>query len=220
MEKFKKRGCCGKCKLFKDGECKDGHNPVQRGSTIYQCGHQKKYAKDVQKTTRKQKKDLSKILDQVFGDYIRYRDNGICITCLGIFNPGDRMGFHWGHYITKSNKESIRWEKKNVYGQCSSCNCKQNTDGNSYMLSCLLKLGLLTLEENESLFIKSKRLANNSDTDIQDMIDKYNEKLLTEKERYSCLTDSELMYRRNVMKTKLGAIGGIFLKNRSKYELM
>ena len=74
-----------------------------------------------EKTTR----ELEKVLDRVFSEFIRLRDaddNGWvrCITCgnAHIWNSGK---MHCGHYINRDVK-ATRYNEINNNGQCESCN--------------------------------------------------------------------------------------------------
>jgi hypothetical protein len=173
---MKIRGCCKKCKLLKDGICKEGHEPRQGfNSSVYQCSHKKAYAKDQKKDDRKKLNALMDLADKVFGNYIRYRDEGKCITCPSVFDPSERTLIHAGHYISRQRK-AVRFDEKNVYGQCRNCNGKQNIEGNGYMLECLLKKGKLTIEEVNVLREKSKKIKKFTQYELLELIKVYDEK--------------------------------------------
>ena len=174
---MKTRGCCKKCKLLKEGICKEGHEP-KRGfnSSVYQCSHRKLYAKDKKKEDSKEQKALIKLLDIVFGNYIRYRDNGQCITCPAKFKPEERLLLHPGHYISRRFKNT-RFDERNVYAQCRNCNGKQNHEGNGMMLEKILTKGKLTIEEVNQLREDSKVIKKFTPHELQELITIYTEKL-------------------------------------------
>ena len=68
-------------------------------------------------------KKLKAQLDRWFKKYIRMRDShdgyGKCISCGKLI----QVGPNWqaGHYIN-STYLSLRWDEKNVHGQCKRCN--------------------------------------------------------------------------------------------------
>jgi len=177
MNKFKKRGCCKHCKSLKDGLCKHNHTPTRRGnSTIYVCGFQDLYAKEKDKQGRKQHNELVKELDKVFGNFIRYRDKGKCITCEAVFHPSERMLLHPGHYISRK-RMATRFDERNVFAQCRNCNGKQNHDGNGMMLEEILKQNKLTLDEVEVMRIKSNKTRKFEGYELEEMIAEYKIKL-------------------------------------------
>ena len=174
---MKKRGCCTKCRLLKDGQCKEGYEPKQGfNSTVYQCSHREMYAKDKKKEDSKKLNVLIELADKVFGNYIRYRDNGICITCDSKFNPADRQLIHAGHYISRARK-SVRFDEKNVYAQCRNCNGMQNIQGNGFMLEQLLTKGKLTMQEVNELREKSNKTKKFTPDELQELIRVYMGKL-------------------------------------------
>lgn len=79
---------------------------------------------------------LAKKLDVVFNSFIRLRDSkeyGFtafkCISCGKLKNitkgKSENNGwsnFHAGHYYHGSISPALRWNEKNVNGQCSQCN--------------------------------------------------------------------------------------------------
>lgn len=61
---------------------------------------------------------------QAFNSFIRARDhNQPCISC-GETNPPDLHGGQWdcGHYLSVGAHEELRFEERNAYRQCKSCN--------------------------------------------------------------------------------------------------
>ena len=174
---MKKRGCCNKCRLLDNGQCKEGHEPQQGfNSSVYQCKHRKLYAKDKKKEDTKKQKDLIKLLDIVFGDYIRYRDKGVCITSGAVFDPTDRTHYHPGHYISRG-KMNTRFDEQNVYGQSAGDNLKQNFEGNGLMLEKILSKGKLTMKQVESLRERSKIIKKFTSSELEEMIAEYKQKL-------------------------------------------
>ena len=77
-------------------------------------------------------------LDRVFGDYIRKRDKGVCFSCPKVSDPTDRVNYHAGHIFSRGYK-ALRWDERNVYGQCRGCNLRQNFTGNGEAIIWLVK---------------------------------------------------------------------------------
>ncbi|MCW7764438.1 recombination protein NinG [Photorhabdus luminescens] len=61
---------------------------------------------------------------QAFNEFIRLRDHEQpCISC-GETNPPDLFGGQWdcGHFLSVGSHPELRFEEKNAYKQCKSCN--------------------------------------------------------------------------------------------------
>ena len=126
------------------------------------------------KTSRK---TLVKKLDAVFSEYIRrkYADkNGIvsCYTCgKKKFWKGDWMQ-NW-HFISRKSR-ILRWRESNCRPQCYSCNVMRY--GESYIFGVKLneEYGYNIAEE---LLIESKKIIKQSDQELLDLINLYQEKV-------------------------------------------
>jgi 5-methylcytosine-specific restriction endonuclease McrA len=132
MEKFKDRGCCRKpCKLFKDGECKDGHNPVQRGSTIYTCGYQKLPSKEKTETPLKKTKlrSISKKAEKLWAEVrkeCKKRDGSKCVLC-------DNKNNHCHHFqFTRARRPGLKYEIDNLAMLCESHHNEAHKEDNKY----------------------------------------------------------------------------------------
>lgn len=63
---------------------------------------------------------LKRKLWKVFSDYIRKRDNYICVTCG---KKGEGAGIHAGHYIPKSvGGMALYFDERGTNAQCYRCN--------------------------------------------------------------------------------------------------
>lgn len=82
--------------------------------------------------------DLKKKLDKTFSEYIRERDNYICITCGG---TKETHVIQCGHLFTKKN-HSTRWDEKNAFAQCAGCNKNHSYDFEKYRRRWVQKLGV------------------------------------------------------------------------------
>lgn len=61
---------------------------------------------------------LKKQLQTVFNAYIRKRDEGKpCISC------GKIKTLQAGHYFSVKGYDGLRYDVDNVHGECSGCNC-------------------------------------------------------------------------------------------------
>src|SRR3990172_709801 len=95
------------------------------------------------------KKSLSKLkkeLDKVFNSFIRKRDslNGsfVCISCN---NMKSIKQIQAGHYHS-CRFTAIRWDEKNVNGQCVSCNVFDQGNFSGYTKGMLKKYGQNTID--------------------------------------------------------------------------
>lgn len=171
------RGCCKKCQRFKNNKCRNNHEPTKGfNSSIYQCGYKKPYAKDKIKDDAKRVQVLIKLLDIVFGDFIRYRDKGVCITCDVVIDPSLRTLIHPGHYISRG-KKNTRFDEENVFAQCDGCNLTQNFQGNGLMLEKILNKGKLTMDEVNALRKRSNIIKKFTAHELEELIEEYTIKI-------------------------------------------
>lgn len=130
------------------------------------------------------RKSLVKRLDKIFSEYIRlkYADkNGIvkCYTCdKKAYWRGD--GMQNGHFISRSSR-ILRWREDNCRPQCYRCNVMRY--GESYIFGVKLnqEFGYNIADE---LLIESKKIIKQSDQDLLDLINLYQEKVETLKKTY------------------------------------
>ena len=118
------------------------------------------------------RKKLINNLDKIFSLYIRLKNadtHGFC-KCFTCDNKYFWKQIHCGHFMSRKNF-STRWEESNCATQCIGCNIFKH--GEQYMFG--LKLGK---DLSESLLIKSKKIVKFTDQDLNDMIEKYNNKVL------------------------------------------
>ena len=119
---------------------------------------------------------LVKNLDAVFSQYIRRKDakNEIatCVTCGKEDHWSKLQNGHWAsrrHYST-------RWDERNCNVQCSGCNVFRAGEIYLYTKYLCSKYGDNFPEE---LYKLSQKTVKFTDTDLQDMINYYKEKLNT-----------------------------------------
>lgn len=113
---------------------------------------------------------LKKKLWNIFSQYIRKRDKGICFTC-GRYAEGS--GYHAGHFIQKSvGGIGLYFHPDNVRGQCYNCNI--NLGGNQYIFG--QKLGEKKAKE---LYAMKGKVTKWTVEDYEEKIKEYQEKLST-----------------------------------------
>ena len=130
------------------------------------------------------RKTLVKKLDAIFSEYIRrkYADkDGIvkCYTCnKKAYWKGE--GMQNGHFISRASR-ILRWRENNCKPQCYSCNVMRY--GESYIFGVKLnaEYGYNIAEE---LLIESKKIIKQSDQDLLDLINSYQEKVEILKKTY------------------------------------
>ena len=117
------------------------------------------------------RKTIVNKLDKVFSEYIRrrYTKNGIaeCVTC------GKKD--HWknlqaGHFMSRKHY-ATRWDEENVEVQCMSCNVYRY--GEQYLFA-----KHLGQEKADELLAKSRTMVKLKDWELEEMIEKYKQKLL------------------------------------------
>lgn len=114
---------------------------------------------------------LKKLLWGIFSQYIRQRDEGVCISC-GKIEFWRKMDA--GHYIPKTAGLSLYFDEKNVNAQCTYCNRWMHGNLSKYALALRKKYGENILEE---LDIKRSNFRKINSLEYKQMIEKYKQKL-------------------------------------------
>ena len=131
-------------------------------------------AKENRKKARERKKNsvatLKKVLDQVFSQYIRQRDKGVCVTC-GTKKPWKEQ--QNGHYVPRGHN-ATRFDERNCNCQCIGCNVFKKGNMDEYTLFMIRKHGVEVLEELNKLKYKTKQFTSQ---ELQEMIDHYKHEL-------------------------------------------
>ena len=123
------------------------------------------------------RKNLIKRLDKIFSEYIRLKHadkKGMvkCYTCnKKAYWRGE--GMQNGHFISRRSR-ILRWDERNCRIQCYSCNVMRY--GESYIFGVKLnaEYGYNIAEE---LLIESKKIIKQSDQELLDLINLYQEKV-------------------------------------------
>lgn len=119
----------------------------------------------------KTRQEYLKELQTVFNAYIRERDRMyICISC----DKPLRGKYDAGHYFSVGSYPNLRFDERNVHGQCVTCN--QHKHGNliEYGERLILRIGI---KEYEALHeAKNGRLSLSVD-EIKELIKTYKSKL-------------------------------------------
>lgn len=98
-------------------------------------------------------KPIKKQLWEIFAEFIRRRDadeDGVvfCISCGApvIWNKGN---CHAGHYYNKGSYLGLKYNEKNVNGQCYECNMNKEGNKQGYREGLIEKYGKEVLLELE-----------------------------------------------------------------------
>jgi len=86
---------------------------------------------------------FKKKADEVFSEYIRRRDKGICFTCGNQKRWQDQ---DCGHYISRQYNE-LRYDERNANCQCKHCNVFRWGNLDEYAIKLIRKYGIRILEE-------------------------------------------------------------------------
>lgn len=125
-----KKGGCGQAfRPLRAGQiaCLDCAVPV--GKWLATSKAKTAHGEDVKKTRAALEKlkgvpELKKEAQKAFNDYVRFRDAGkgcfVCGTTLVLGGVGG--GFDAGHIRSRSNADNLRFDERNVHGQCKPCN--------------------------------------------------------------------------------------------------
>ena len=93
--------------------------------------------------------ELTKKAQQAFNRFIRLRDAGKpCISC-GRPHDGQANSFDAGHYRSVGAAPSLRFDERNVHGQCKHCNCHLSGNVVMYRQGLVGRIGLAAVEALE-----------------------------------------------------------------------
>ncbi|MDO5510613.1 MAG: recombination protein NinG, partial [Weeksellaceae bacterium] len=124
------------------------------------------------KESLKTHKDYLKDFERVFNRFIRERDRGLpCVSC-GQLPP---FTLSAGHYFPAGSNPSVRFDERNVHGQCWF-NCNKNKHGNqaNYYPELVQRIGS---EQYELLATKARQESVKlTIPEIQDLIEQYKQK--------------------------------------------
>ena len=104
-------------------------------------------------------KTLKNALDRVFAKFIKQRDSdGVHFVCISCYAPKPIDQFNAGHYFSRGAL-NIRWNEKNVNGQCISCNKWKSGNIQGYEKGLIKKYGKGVIQELEIIKYQSKKYA-------------------------------------------------------------
>lgn len=116
---------------------------------------------------------LLKKAETVVNAYVRVRDaDQPCISCGGWHT------LQAGHYIAVSKCSFLRFDERNINGQCGGCNGPLRGNEIKYRMGLRKKIGDLELEALERAFIEN-RCHKWSRSDLETIINFYSDKLKT-----------------------------------------
>lgn len=99
-------------------------------------------------------------MDTTFAKFIKKRDSdGVQFKCISCGQNKLIDQFNAGHYFSRGEL-SIRWNEKNVNGQCISCNKWKNGNIQDYQKGLIVKYGegiIQELEIKKALSVKYAR---------------------------------------------------------------
>lgn len=112
---------------------------------------------------------LFKKAQKVFNDYIRRRDNKICISCLKPL-----VGkYDAGHFWSSGGHKFVTFNEDNVHSQCVSCNRHKHGNLIPYRKNLIKKIG-----EERYLYLESIKDKEYKPTreDLKEIIEYYKNK--------------------------------------------
>ena len=125
--------------------------------------------KTVRKAVRAEKKqaveklktrsDYVKEAQKAVNAYVRERDNGKeCISCSTRLNQTGALGgsYDAGHYRSVGSAPHLRFDTRNIHGQCKKCNHRRSGNAADYRVKLLRKIGEARLEALECDQIQRK----------------------------------------------------------------
>jgi len=116
-------------------------------------------AKTLRKYDSKSVSDLIKIATRHFNKFIRNRDsNEGCFKCISCSKVKPNEKLQAGHFRSAGHYPSVRFNEKNVHGQCKRCNLFLSGNLADYAKNLTAKIGTEGMQEIEDLVGRSKQL--------------------------------------------------------------
>jgi hypothetical protein len=117
---------------------------------------------------------LKKDLQLIFNQYIRIRDKDQpCISC-GLPKENKQAG----HYFATKGYDGLRFDEDNVHGECSGCNCFDESHLIGYGENLIERIGV---DRYETLKQKASEYKRNgykwSRSELMEKIEYYKQKL-------------------------------------------
>lgn len=108
-------------------------------------------AKTIQKYKGRSIAWLVKKATNVFNAWIRARDldHNDMFKCISCGVPKDKSQMHAGHYMSAGHHSVVRFDERNVNGQCIKCNTFLGGNEAKYRMGLIAKYGLEAVEEIE-----------------------------------------------------------------------
>lgn len=116
-------------------------------------------------------KKLTRALDQIIRDIFKLKYKSpqcfVCDRYSDWFSPKKNpYGIQVGHYISRT-RTVLRWDLKNLYPQCSSCNRTHNEAPAAFSLAIVTKIGQHRLDYLNNKVVEQKRNGGKSMTTLQ-----------------------------------------------------
>jgi hypothetical protein len=112
--------------------------------------------------TKVSRKGLVKKLDDIWSLYIRKRDKR-CVVC------GTQNNLTCGHLFSRVSY-STRWDPRNTWGQCSSCNYLHESDPYPFTRWFQRKFGLKAYDELHKKYWESVKYTDQQLIDMYEQI--------------------------------------------------
>jgi hypothetical protein len=115
--------------------------------------------------------DYTKILQQLVNKYVRMRDIGKpCISCeKPITGKTDA-----GHLFSVGNYPSVRFDLRNIFAQCITCNQFNGGNIHEYRKNLINKIGITEFEDLERKAHETRKF---SIPEIKEMIQEFKQKI-------------------------------------------
>lgn len=107
-------------------------------------------SKELKPYIKKTMPALIKLATKHFNAYIRARDcQGDYFPCISCGVTKHKELMHAGHYFAAGHNGAVRFDERNVHGQCSACNTHLHGNLIGYTNGLERKIGKQALEELE-----------------------------------------------------------------------
>jgi len=107
-------------------------------------------ASEIKRYEKKTIQELIKLATKYFNDFIRLRDSEKgWFQCISCGKHKEKYLMHAGHYLSAGHHGMVRFDERNVNGQCSACNTHLHGNLIGYRQGLEKKIGLVQVAELE-----------------------------------------------------------------------
>jgi hypothetical protein len=120
---------------------------------------------------------------RLFSKVVREEEQYICYTC-GKDMKSNKPNCHAGHYVPRGRVSALRFDRRNVHAQCSSCNMYMSGNLSIYAVKLEKQYGMGILQEFEEIRLSEDKISGDGSKTkvlgrlvLMEMIEQYRKRL-------------------------------------------